>query len=126
MGRGDFEGTCSKLSINVGIPHNRNLPSGQGKDHLGLSKILVPVVMGVDGNPGITEHGLRPGGCNDQSVLSVLKGITNVVQKAVLLFIFDLEIGKGSLAPGAPVGDVLALLDETFLVQPYKDLAHGL
>ncbi len=52
-------------------------------------------------------------------------GISDVPEVALLLFKLHLEIRDGRVAAGAPVDDVVSLVDEPVAPEPDEDLAYG-
>jgi hypothetical protein len=54
------------------------------------------------------------------------KGIADVVEMAVDVFVLHFQIGQGRVAAVAPVDDVIALIDQALFVKLDENLAHRL
>ncbi len=72
---------------------------------------MISLIIGVNGNCGIAEHGLGTGGRKLQKFrgrrLSVLvyKRVLDVPEMSCLFLVFNLGIGNGGIAYRAPVDD---------------------
>ena len=83
----------------------------------------VTLVMLVHSDSSVAKHGLRPRGRNRNEFVAADNGITNLPQLAGNFLMLNLEIGDCRYAPGTPVNDVLAAIDQTLLMQADEDLA---
>ena len=72
----------------------------------------------------VAEHGLGPSRGHGDEFVDSNHRIANLVQLARNLLMLDLKIGNRRLASRTPVHDVLPAIDQPFLVQPDKHLAH--
>ena len=96
------------------------------KQDAGLAdQMLIALVVGVDGHAGVAQHGLGTGGGDHQIAAAVAQGIADVPEGAGLVHIFDLGVGQGGDAVGAPVDDAAALIDEALFIQVDEGLANG-
>ena len=86
----------------------------------------VALVAGVYRHGGVAQHGFRSGGGDhDVLVCGADYGITNFVDLARRLLVDHFEVGDRGDAARAPVHDVLATIDEAFLVQANERFANG-
>src|SRR5690348_6799155 len=87
----------------------------------------------MNGESRIAEHGFGARGCNNQPVLvtrnlrflAAGNSMAHVPQMTLYAFVDRLEIGNRGLAARAPVDDVLATVDQTFVPEMNEILAHG-
>ena len=79
--------------------------------------------MHADG--GIARDGLGPGGSNGDMPAAVGQLVAHLPQLAPALLVFHFVIGKSRVAARAPVDDVVALVDQPFIIELHKNLAHG-
>ena len=79
--------------------------------------------MHADGR--IAGDGFRPGGGDGDGAGAVRKSVAHLPEPAPALLVLDLVIGKRRMASGAPVDDIIALIDKAVVVQLHKNLAHG-
>lgn len=121
MGGGDLHGSRTKGGIDHGVGDDDEFAVDEGVGD-GLSvEGLVPHVIGVDGNGGISEHGLDTGGGDNDLLVGAIDLVGKVDQDTEFvplvlvvtwdvhqgpaweLHVVDLQVGDGGLEPGAPV-----------------------
>ena len=125
VGRGgNLHRTGPEFPGDVVIRYDRYPFVHNGENHLFPDNVRIPLIVGIDGNGGISQHRLRTGGGHDDLSLPVGIGVSDMPEAGPLLFVFDLEIGYGRMAARAPVHDIIILIDEPVIVKPDKDLAH--
>ncbi|MNY49766.1 hypothetical protein D3C86_1852220 [compost metagenome] len=75
-------------------------------------------------NRRVPQHrfGTRRG--NRKEAAAVLQRIAEMIQMAVNLFVFHLNVRQSCTRSRVPVDDPLAAVDQAFLVQFYKYLAY--
>ena len=82
------------------------------------------LVLGIDRDRGVAEHGLGTGGRDGERTVAVRKRIAVIPQVGLLLSIFDFRVGERRLAMRAPVDDAVAAIDETFLIVAHESVHH--
>ena len=86
----------------------------------------VAFVLGVDGNGRITRDGFGARGGDFYKLAWMADhGVAEVPEKAVVRLMFAFVIGQRGSATRAPVDNVVATVDEVFLVEPAEDLGDG-
>ncbi len=126
MSRSDLESAGSEIHFHVFVKDNGDCPVHKREYDLRSFEIPVSLIVRIDSYGGIAEHGFRTCGCHHCRAPSVFKRIAYVVEMAVVVLVFDFEIRQGRAAPRAPVDNVIAPVDQTFVVKLHKDLSHCL
>jgi len=124
MGGRDLQGACAEFPLDMVVENHRDDTVGQRQPDAYFLEMGVAFVIRVHGNGGVAQHGLGAGGGDDHVAGAVGIGVADMVELARLVLVLDLVIGKGGVAAGAPVDDIVALVDESFLVEADKDGAH--
>ncbi len=124
VGGGHLHHTGTEFLIHVGIGHDLDGPFGQGESNLPADVGIIAVVIGIHRQGGITEHGLRPGGGYFQISRSVRQRIGVVVHFTGKLLVIHLIIRQGGLTGGAPVYQVVSLIDQIPVIKFYEDLPY--
>ena len=95
-------------------------------------KRLVALIVGMHGDGGVAEHGLRPrGGDDDESrrivriEAAILERIAQMPEVTLHLDLLDLEVGDGGEQLRVPIDQALVLVDEAGAVEIDEHLAHG-
>ncbi|VTR65993.1 conserved hypothetical protein [Desulfosarcina cetonica] len=125
VGRGDLEGAGAGGKIHIGVADNGNFTVHQRQGHRLGRQVGIAFIVRVQGHGRIAQHGFRPGGGHGERAGTVGKGVTDMVEVAVEVLVLDFQIGKGRVAAAAPVDDVVALIDQAFVVELDEHLAHG-
>ena len=126
VGGGDLDDTGALGHIGVLIADNGDLLVQDGQDDVAAMQMGIAGILGVDGNSGITQHGLGTGGSQFQHFAGLLDGVKQVPEIAGLLLVFDLGIGDGGDAVGAPVNHPVSTVDIALLVQADKNFLNGI
>src|SRR5215207_1070342 len=127
MRRGDLEHTRAELGIYVLVGEDLYLPLDKRHLDLAPDKIPVPRILRVDDERHVTEHRFRTRG-EDLGVgfsvrtraFAISEGVADAVEPALHLLVVDLEVTDRRTVVRAPVGDTVAAVDQTFLVQADK------
>jgi len=123
-GRRYLHGARAEVHRHVVVGDDGDLLVDERQDHHFPDDVLVARVVGVDGHGRVSQHRLRARGGDADLPRAVGIGVADVPEVALLLLELDLEIRDGRVAPGAPVDDVVALVDEAVVPEPHEDLAH--
>ena len=126
VGGGDLYHTGTLGHVRVLVAHDRDLLVDQGQDHVAAVEVLVALVLGVDGNGSIAQHGLGAGGGKLQVLTRFLYGVEQVIEVAGLFFIFYLGIGNRGHTGGAPVDHAVAAVDQTLVKKANENVLYRL
>ena len=130
MGWSNFQTACTKLNVNVVIFYYRDNTVYKRNYHLLASQVLVLWVIRVNTHGGITHNGLRTCGCHYCVTILALNLVAQVVEFALLLFIYNLLIRESCERLWIPVHHTYATVNEAFIVKVtehfYNALASGL
>ena len=84
------------------------------------------LVVRVDRNGCVAEHGLRTGrGDHDEIAVRPLDGIAEVPQRTFLGLVLDFQVRDRSECARIPIDHVLAAVDQAALVKADEALGHG-
>ena len=125
MGGGHLDAAGAEVHLRIVVSDHRDLLVDQRQNDLFADDILVALVVGVDAHAAVAQHGLRTGGGDDDLTAAVSKGVADVPEAAGFVHVFDLGVGQGRHAMGAPVDDAAALVDQSLLVEVDKHLPDG-
>ena len=78
--------------------------------------------MHADGR--IAGDGFGPGGGDDDGARTVREVVTHAPEPAPALLVFHFVVGQGRVAARAPVDNIVAFVDQSFIIELHKDLAH--
>ena len=125
--RRDLDRARAFLGVRILVGDDRDRPLGDRQDHVLADEGLVAVVVGVNGNGGVAEHGFGPGR-RDGDELSVhpFDRVLEVPQLADGLALLDLQIRNRRLELGVPVDQPLVAVDQVLLVELDEHLEHRL
>jgi len=126
MRGGNLERPGAEILLHIGVGDHRDGPVSKGQLDRHHRQVGVALILGVDRHGRIAQHGLGPGGGDDQEAAAIGQRIADVVELAVGGLVFDLVVSQGGVAARAPVDHVVALVDQPFLVKADEDLAHRL
>ena len=125
MRRGHLDRSGAKLGVGVGVGDQRNFPLHQREQNRLAVKLAVALILRVDGDGRVAQHGLRARGGYDHVLLGAEDRVADVPEAAGLLLVGDFQVRERRLTARAPVDDVAAAVDQLFLVEPDEDFAHG-
>ena len=123
VGRGHLDRAGAEGGVHVRVGHDRDRPAGQRELDHGADQVTVPVVVGVDGDGGVAEHGL--GSCCGDDDAAVTIAVADRDQFALVVGVIDLDVGQGGQAARAPVDDPLGPVDQLVVEQPLEDRLDG-
>src|SRR5215216_7062747 len=127
MRRGDLEDTCTEFGIYVLVGEDLYLPLDEWHHDPASDKVTVPRILGVDDERHVAEHCF--GTCGEDlgvslsvgaKAFAVNEGVADAVELALHVLVGDFEVRDGRAVVRAPVGDAVAAVDQTFLVQADK------
>ena len=126
VGGGDLDDTGALGHIGVLVADDGDLLVQQGQDNMAAVEVGIAGVLAVDGNSGITQHGLGAGGCQLQHLAGLLDRVEQVPEIAVLFLVLHLGIRDGGVAVGAPVDHPVAAVDQALVVQAHEHFLDGI
>ncbi len=108
----------------MGVRDDRDRTVGQRQLDPLADQVRVALVVGVDGDGGVTEHRLDTGGRDDDRLvpLAVCEGD----QLAGVVLVVDLGVREGRHTARAPVDDALGAVDHPVVEQVLEDRLDGL
>jgi len=112
----------AELRVHVRVGDHRDAAAGQRQFHLGAHQVRVPGVVRMDGDGGVAQHRLGPGGGHHHRIGAV--AVPDRDQLAVGICVLHLDIGQRGQAARAPVDDPLCPVDEAVVEQPLEDGLH--
>lgn len=124
VGRGDLDGTRAELGVDVLVGDDRDGTVGQRQPDELADQVLVPLVLGVDGDRRVTEHRLGTGRGDDDRLVPV--AVLHGDELAVVVLVLDLDVRDGRQTARTPVDDALGAVDQLFVVEPLEDGLDGL
>ena len=124
--RRDLEAAGAELRIDIVIGDDRDAPIGQRQRDLLTLQVTVAIVVRVNRNRGVTEHGLRPCRRDDDVPAAVRQRIPDVPQVTLFFFGQHLQIGYRCAQHGIPVDQTLAAIDQSFFIELNEGLADCL
>ena len=124
VGRGDLDAPGAEFRIDHLVGDDGDAALGERKLDHRADERAVAVVAGVDGDRGVAEHRLGPGGCHLDVAAAVDQRVADVPQRTVLLLGDDLQVRHRGLQDGVPVDEALAAIDQALLVEAHEGLPH--
>ena len=116
VGGGHLDTAGAKFHLGVVIGNNGNLLVHQGQNDLFAHNILVALIVGIDADTGVAQHGFRTGGGHNHLAAAVCQRIADVPQMPGLVHIFHFRIRQCGDTVGAPVDNPTALINQAFLI----------
>ncbi len=121
----DLYNAGAELNVHIIIGNNRNLSVHDRQNQRFADDILIAVIIWIYGNRRIAEHGLRPCGGKLNIAAAIFKRITQMPEMACLILVLHFRVRNRGFAVRAPVYHSFALIDQTFIVEIYKDFLNG-
>ncbi len=132
-------GSCAGVTLTAPVPNSRltqsieddgNLAIHQRQAQLFAVEMQVALVLGMNGDGRVAEHGFGARGGNGDELAGLFAavaedGIADLPEMALLLVVDDFKIADGGLAARAPVDDVGAAIDEALMVEADEGFADG-
>ena len=127
MRRGYLEDTGAELGIHVLVGEDLYLPLDKRHLDPAADEVFVPLVFRVDDERHVAEHRLGTRGEDLGIFFSVRTGtlavderVADAVEVALHVLVVDLEVRDGRAIVRTPVGDTVAAVDQTLLIQTDK------
>ena len=124
--RRDLHRTRTLLRVGIVIPHDGDQAANQRQANLPADQVLQLLVLGVNGNARVTQHGFRARGGNHNELIRALDRVAQVPEIALHFLLHHFEVGDGGQELRVPVHKALVLVDQAFLVELHEHLEHGL
>ena len=121
-----LDGAGAEAELDVIVRHDGQLAAHERQDGVFADEVLIALVVRMDGDAGVAQHGLGTGGGDDELLIAVLDRIADVPEVAGHVLVFDLGVREGRAAVRAPVDDAVALIDQALFIELAERLAHGL
>ncbi|RMQ40687.1 hypothetical protein ALQ05_101874 [Pseudomonas amygdali pv. mori] len=131
MRRGDFHAAGAEFRVAVVVRDDRDAAAYQRQFDELADQCLVALVLWVHRNGGVTEHGFRASGGNDQVIqtfggfCTVGQRIAQVPQMAFLVVVLHFKVGNRGVQLGVPVDQAFATVNEAVFMQAHEGLLHG-
>ena len=120
--RGDLDAAGAEFGIGVLIGDNGDAAAGQRQFDQFTDHMFIALVLGIDRDCAVTQHGLRACGGDHQMTPAVAQGVAHVPHESVLLLVQHFEIGDGGVQFGIPVDQAFAAVDQSLFVEADKNL----
>ena len=123
--RGDLDRAAAGFRVGILVGDDRDQPADERQTHRFPDQIGKTLVIRMDRDAGIAEHGLGPRRRDSNEPAGKLgHRIADVPQKAPGLAAFDLEIRDHRVHLRVPIHQPLVAVDEPLAIQPDEDSAH--
>ncbi len=117
-----LERACSELPFHIRIKDDRNRDIHKRQGDGFLRQAVKSLVIRMHCNRGIAKHCFRTGRGHHQVTIARAERIADIVELAVRWFVLHLKIGKRGMTSGAPVDNIIALIDQSLVIETGKDL----
>ena len=132
MARCDFHSAAAKLWIGMFIGHNRHFAARNRQDDMLADNAFIALIIGMDGNRHIGEHGFGAG-CRNLDVITAISQSNAICQRifeapetALFVARFNLKVANCRFQLGVPIDQPFVAIDEVIIVQIDKGLGHRL
>ena len=120
----NLDAAAAEGGVDVGVADDGNFARGERQADAAADQMPIALIVGMHGNRGVAQHGLRPGGRDDQKTVARHQGIAQMPQAAVFFLCDHLEIRQRGLQHRVPIHHALAAINQAFLVQPHENFGH--
>ena len=125
MPRRHLQRPRAKLDVHRLVPDDRDLPPQHRQHHPLPHEPLVSPVCRVHRHRRVTQQRLRPSRRHRHRPIPLCQPVANVIQVALQLLVYHLQVGQRCGAARAPVDDPLPLVDQPFSIEVHKRVADG-
>ena len=126
MGRRNFYSAGTKFLFHILISNHRNNAVHDRQYQIFAHQMAVARIIRMHSHCRIAQHRFRTGGGNLNTVRTILRRIPEIINFALLVHMFHFNIRNGRLTMGAPVYNIVALIDQALLIQTHKGFSHSL
>ena len=123
---GHLNGAGAEAKLNVIVGDDGELAPDEREYRVFADKMLIFFIGGVYGDAAVAQHGLGAGGGNDELLIGVFDGVSDMPEAAGDVLILDLRVGKRGTAMRTPVYHAAALIDKSLFIEVTEGLADGL
>ena len=116
----DFHDAGAEFAVDVGVRDDRNFAIHQRQHHALADEVLVALVLRMNGDGGVAEHGFRARGGDHEKFFRADDGIADVPDFSGALVVDDFEIADRGLAARAPIDHVASAIDQPFAIETQK------
>ena len=131
--RRDLDRAAALFRIGIFVGDDRDPAADQRQDEVLADEMREALVLGMDGNAGVAEHGFRPrrGDRDEGRRVGRIEGfafnrIAEMPKVSVDLLLLDLEVGDRRQKLRIPVHKALVLVDQPLVIERDEDLEHRL
>ena len=113
----DLDAPRSEPDFHIVIGDNGDFPTHDRQNQRLADQMPGCLIIRVDRNGGITEHGFRAGGCHLDIAILAFDGVLDVPEEAGLLGVFDFCIRQRRGAVRAPVDDAVTAVNQSLVIE---------
>ena len=125
MCRCDFHHARAKSLVDMVVCNHRNDAVAQGQLHLLANQMPITLILWIDHDSHVTQHGFRAGGRHDQTLGSlsvhqlrtINKRVANMPKVTVFFLAFHFQIRDRAHQHRVPTDQALASVNQALLVQ---------
>ena len=123
---GHLEGACTKLPIHVLVGYNGDFSVENRYKGCLAHEACVAIVFWMNAYGCVTRNCFRTSGSHYNAFVAVLDMVADLPQMSLFVAVLHFIVCQGRMAARAPVDNVFAAVDKTFVIELHKDLAHSL
>ena len=117
MGRRHFHTASSKFWIYILICNNWYFPANQRQGNRFANQVLVTIIIWMDRNSRITQHGFRAGCCYNYVFISISNRVTKMPKLSIDFLMDHFFIADSRLRNRTPVHETMPLIYQPFFIQ---------
>ena len=121
----DLDAPRSEPDFHIVIGDNGDFPTHDRQNQRLADQMPGCLIIRVDRNGGITEHGFRAGGCHLDIAVLTFDGILDVPEEAGLLGVFDFCVRQCRGAVRTPVDDAVTAVNQSLIIEIDEHFPHG-
>ena len=126
VSRGDLDGSGAEFGLCKLVENDGYLAAHEGKHHRPAVQMGVALIVRIDGDGSVAEHGLRArGGDDDGFARKADDGIADLPELALGILVHHFEVAQRGEAARTPVDDVGAAIDQSLFPEAHEGFAHG-
>src|SRR5207248_143569 len=118
----DLDCAGAELWVGMLVGNDWYQPARDRLSDLLADNAAIALVLRMDSDGHVGEHGFGPGGCDLNGVRAVGERIVQRPELALDFARLDLEVADRGLEPGVPIHEALVAIDEASFVQLDKDM----